>query len=311
MAGHGSQYNTYGAAQLESGLSGLTPKQIMPKQRVRMSLRGICISTFFPWILFSFLYWDVTFSLHYSFPLLCWAIVALGIVITVAIGVAAWQKLQDSKSNWLLFLFFSTAYAAVFGPLLGNINYWLNTQPYYDLQTLETYSDVNPATTPGQKLMDAGKVEFAEVAGLDLSKAFQFQDLDTYCVAPISLGLNSSVKSYDFWAVGLNCCGWNASGVIDYKCGGDYQTTTARQGVRLLNENQRDYYRLAVEQAEAQYKINAKYPLFFYWTEDATTDIQSYWEYGFKYYLLGVGMFIISQIFSVIAATVLFSKFEF
>lgn len=308
MAYYGSQYQPYGT-NLESGLSGLAPKRVIPKQRMRMSMKGMCAFIWFPWVLFSLLYADVTFSLHYNIPLLCWALVAVAAILALAIGTAAWQGLQESKPSWLLVLSFSTFLAVVLGPLLGDINYWMNMQPYYDLQTLNEYNEVNPATSQGQQMMDAGKVQFAQGTGLDLTKAFQFQDLDTYCVAPIAMG-NSSLKSYDFWAVGLNCCGWNASKLVDYKCG-QSTSSTAREGLRLMNANQRNYFRLAVQQAEAQYRITAKHPIFFYWTEDAAKDMLSYWDYGFKYFENGVGAFFVVQIFLVIVSTVLFSKFEF
>lgn len=227
----------------------------------------------------------------------------------MAIGVVAWQKVQDSTPSWLLFLFFASTLAATAGPILGDLNFWTNMQGYYDLQTLNVYEDVSPQTSHGQQMMDAGKVTFVAGARPDLAKAFQFQDLDTYCVAPITVG-SSSMKTYDFWAVGLNCCGWNATKQVDYRCG-QYKNAQAKQGLRLMDGIQREYFKLAVQQAEAQFKITAKHPIFFYWTEDATSDMMSYWDYGFRYYVIGVAAFFVAQIFLIIVATVLFSKFEF
>jgi len=307
-----SQYHAYGAMpqQLESGISQLgkpLAHSFVPKRRERMSLKGLCACLFMPWLLFSFHYAVVTFSIHYDYPFLCWAFVGLGVLLTLAMGALAWQRSQDSKLSWHLFLFFCCCLASVAGPLLGDINYWTNMQAYYDLKTLNVYEDVNPAKSHGQQMMDAGKVTFAHGASVDHTKAFKFQDLDSYCVAPIALG-KSDLKIYDFWAVGLNCCGWNATKQFDYKCGS--HQSTSRQGLRLMNENQRDFFRLAVQQAEAQHKILAKHPIFFYWTDDADADMLGYYEYGFKYFQAGVGAFFVVQIFLLIVSTVIFSKLE-
>jgi len=314
MALYGAQYSAYGAMpqQLEAGLPQLgkpLTKQCTPKQRMRMSMKAICTCLFVPWILFSILYAVVTFSIHYSNPILCWGIVALGVLIVTSVGGVAYQKAQESQANWFFFLFVCCALAVSSGPMLGDINFWTNMQPYYDLETLNTYDSVNPSKSRGEQMMDAGKVTFVTGASVDHGKAFQFQDLDTYCVAPISIG-TGALKSYDFWAIGLNCCGWNTTKQFEYTCG-PQKSSTARQGLRLMNRNQQDFYRLAVQQAEAQYRIVANHPLLFYWTEDAQTDMLSYWDYGFKYFECGIGAFFCVQIFLILVATILFSKLEF
>jgi hypothetical protein len=47
--------------------------------------------------------------------------------------------------------------ATVFAGIFGDMNFWYNMQPYYDIHNLNAYTSVNPATESGQRLMDAGK----------------------------------------------------------------------------------------------------------------------------------------------------------
>jgi len=342
MAYYGPQYGAYGATpqHIEAGLpqQTFTPKGHKHK---RMNMKTFFICLFVPWLLFTVLYANANLSLHYGSPVLCGCISLLGVLIVMLMfAAAAYEALPHfchplarasysvlpfmkpvHESGWLAFLFFSSALAAMAGTFVGDLNYHTNMLPYYELQTLNVYDSVNPAAShmdaglhgwdavsPGREYMDAGRVIFTDDASLDLDKAYRFQDFETYCVAPISTGGDS--KSYDFWAVGLDCCDFNASGLVEYKCG-PYKSKTAKQGLRLISDTKGDFYRLAVQQAEAQHRISAKYPLLFYWTEDAEADMRGYWQYGFKYFAAGVFAFPTFQIFLIIVNTVLVANFGF
>ena len=117
-----------------------------------------------------------------------------------------------------------------------------------------------------------------------------FKNVDTYCVAPVSVlqgpqfncrcaerrlsapgGVVLPLETYDFWAIGMDCCSVNAA---DFHCGmglgwascllplshgrsaraaralaGEVGNSKAHSGLRLLDDRQRSFYRLAVEQA--------------------------------------------------------------
>merc|ERR1719401_761214 len=110
------------------------------------------------------------------------------------------------------------------GPALGDSNFWENMQPYYDIQNLNDYSSVDPTRMRGQQMMDAGRVQFVSGATVDFTKAYAFQNLDTYCVAPITVnnpkvGSVTPLFSYDFWAVGTNCCDGNGTSAVNFRCG--------------------------------------------------------------------------------------------
>lgn len=286
-----------------------------PKQLKR---RSLCTMIFFPFVLFALLYADLCFKIHYNLPILCWTLAALGLIVVLMIGGIVFKKAQvhGFGPSWVGFLFLSSLFSAIAGPVLGDINYWTNFAAYYDLVNLNQYQSVDPMASTGQAMMDAGVIRFKERAGLDLSKSVHFVNLDTYCAVPIVnyetliAGPNATVASYDFWAVGLNCCPRNTTKQVVFNCGA-VESLTARDGLRLMDEEQRDYFRLAVQQAEAQFKITAKHPLFFYWTEDAHADMHEYWVYGNRYFFMGIFAFFSFQIFLLILATTLAGQVEF
>jgi len=55
----------------------------------------------------------------------------------------------------------------------------------------------------GNEMLDAGQVGFVDASLIDVRKSIGFQNLDLYCVAPITVG-GRTLDSYDFWAVGLD-----------------------------------------------------------------------------------------------------------
>jgi len=320
MSQYGAQYQPYPQAygsipqHLEAGQPGmekLAQKDgLSLRRRKRTSVFAICCNLFAPWILFSLLYANLTFSLHYQMPFVCWLFVAIGFLLTAGIGAVAvrnWLEAQE-KQLWLSVLFLSCLLAAVAGPVLGDLNYWTNMQPYYELKTLNNYFDVNPTISHGKQMMDAGTISFASGSRLDIANAWIFQDLNKYCVAPVSFG-TSTLGSYDFWAVGLNCCERRAL-TTDFRCG-QYKNVTAGQGLRLMDERQLQFYRLAVQQAEAKHSIVAKHPIFFYWTDDASADMHSYAAMGSSYFGIGVGAFFVVQVFLIVIASIVVNKIEF
>mmetsp|Transcript_62514 Transcript_62514/g.140999 ORF Transcript_62514/g.140999 Transcript_62514/m.140999 type:complete len:320 (-) Transcript_62514:95-1054(-) len=275
-----------------------------PGKRRRMNLVAILVNVFVPWFVFASIYGVMSFSFHYQHPAAAWMLVVLGFL---SVGVAAFlaqrTKQRERDPMWYTFATFALFLAVLLGTMFGDMNFWFNMQPFYDVENLNTYPSVNPAREKGQQLMDAGRVYFASGTGLDMSKAMGFKNQDLFCVAPIVHG-GEQLASYDFWAVGMNCC----SGVsADFRCG-EFNNPHARSGLRLMRDDQRPFFRLAVQQAEAAYNIKSTHPLFFYWMQDPVAEMNSYRDDGFKYYLLGIFTHFAFNLFCVVCAVVAFSK---
>lgn len=61
----------------------------------------------------------------------------------------------------------------------------------------------------------------------------------------------------------------------NFTCG-DVFNKRAYAGMRLLDSDRRPYYRLAVQEAEAQFGIRADRPMFFEWRYDPVSEVS--WE---------------------------------
>jgi hypothetical protein len=156
---------------------------------------------------------------------------------------------------------------------MSDWNFQSNIESHPVLQHLNEYHYVDPAGMRGQQVMDAGRVQFVQGSHVALSRAMSFTSDDKYCVAPIVSG--SLPASFDFWAVGMNCC--PGVGGSAFRCG-EVSNTEARSGLRVVNVQQQQFYRLAVEQAGATFKIATEHPLFFTWVQDAAADETALWS---------------------------------
>jgi len=288
-------------------------------QRRRLNIVAICISLFVPWLLFCIVYWAMSFSLHYKNPFLCYVVVLLGLCFVGFTAYLAFQAIRKKEAvspliggndtqrepTWLIFLFITCLIAWLLATLGGDANYINNLEPYYDVSNLNIYPSVDPSRMRGQQLMDAGRVMFTRAAKLDLTRAVGFKNSEMYCVAPIVSGDDPKhLPTYDFWAVGVNCCSGDSS---DFHCGA-FNNGQANAGLRLMRDDQRPFFRLAVQQAEAAYNIKADHPLFFHWMQDPVAEVNAYMEEGFKYYLLGIFTHFIFQCFLVAVACFAFAK---
>lgn len=226
-----------------------------------MNLGALCYCLLVPWCLFACTFATVSFSVHHQDPFLCGVLVAVGFLVVLVLGSLSLAAKLAKTESWHHFLFLSSLLAWLLGLLAGEANF-VGLSRYYELSNLSVYQDVDVGLMRGQQLMDAGGVFFAAGTALDSSKAMGFRSTETYCVAPVA-PRDGQPSTYDFWVVGVDCCGQGASG--RFHCG-DFNDVEARAGLRLLGDDA--FYRLAVQQAEAAFGIRASHPLFFSWLRD-------------------------------------------
>jgi len=221
------------------------------------------------------------------YSVFCWAVVACMIisrVVTFSVFLMAVLRGRYYKSfyqssvmywgwwpTWLLVF----GLAGVFlGATTGSWLWSTALGPFYELQKLQKYRDINPEAVPGERIVDAGLVDFTPFVEMDRAKGGCFMNAgNTYCVAPIVNG--GEVKygtagvpqtgSYDYFAVGINCCSCPNR---DFQCG-EWQNPLANSGIRSLDTKSRPYYQLALDDWQASYGKSAKHPMFFDWVQNA------------------------------------------
>lgn len=287
-------------------------------QRQRMNYISVMQAMFIPWGIFCCAMSVMTFHLHYHSPLQAWVLIGVLILIALAIGWQSHEIIQkkfvshiNTEPSWTVFFFLSFVVAVIVGTFYGNMIFHDFMDPYFDYLNLNSYASVDVSRMKGEQIMDGGRIKFVENTTLDMRYAMGFQNLRTYCVVPLTMQNNAtfvktSLNTYDFWAVGLDCCEGNSLST-DFKCG-EWNNPRANGGLRLLKEEDREFYRLAVAQAEALYHIKANHPLFLYWTEDPDSEMLSWKKEGMKFFYLAMLSHFVWQGFVVLLAVYGFAK---
>lgn len=289
-------------------------------RRRRVNCVPAMLSLFLPWVLFLVVYSVQSFYFHYVFPAMCFFFNSFVLLCVVAYAWGAWQKAALGLHRDFYPAYFSVAFltAVTLGWLLGDLNFWYNMQPCYNIEHLASYNNVNPSQatlrsgqkvpTLGRRYQDAGKVYFESNAVIDVNRSMSFKMGDLYCVAPIVDPNCKKNCGYDFWAVGINCC---AEDVADFRCG-EYKNPAAKSGLRLMHDMQRPNFRLAVLEAEGVHKMVSTHPLFFYWLHDPSKEISHMKHKGFKgFVILMIGTFFFYAAMSYFALKFAREKFKY
>lgn len=205
--------------------------------------------------------------------------------------------------------------ALALAALGGEENYRWHMLSYYQFQDLAAYTNIDPSLDKGQSYMDAGQVYFREDSRVATEQMVVFRSDGVYCAAPIISqpivnqdgeeqveqdGPFKVSKSYtvDFWAVGMDCCDQETK---VFTCGA-VPDNAARAGIRLLRDDIRPFYLLAVQQwaarlcpvddntaegrAQAAPLIcpQARHPLFFHWVRDPLLEVDTFYDKAMHMY---------------------------
>lgn len=282
--------------------------------RKRINVLSGMLALFVPWLLFCGIASLWSFSIHYRSPGLTLGItVGIGVVLALLACHVVYLSFKACRGQyqlvetgdhavWTLFILATCCVAFALALCMGRANYEQNMRGTFDVSSLSSYTGVNPATMRGQELMDAGTVSFVDGAEIDLRYANGLRNTDIYCVAPITLG-NTVLASYDFWAVGKNCC----SDGKDFKCG-NVNARGSKGGVRIVSDADRNFYRLAVQQASSAHAIKTIHPLFFRWTTEPAEEQDELERVGFQWILKAVLGYFCFQLLLVVMALSCFSK---
>lgn len=259
---------------------------------------------------FLYVFSILSFSAHFWYPRFVWVFVGIGflpvfLTLAAARGAGAF-KVYDSQvaaasAKWYRLAAVLFSFAFITAAIAGELNYWYFSHNFYFLDSMKTYANINPAETDGVRLMDAGKVYFAEGARVATDMGMSYTTWDIYCVAPITtdVGMASqgnTLSTYDLWAVGVNCC---RSADTNFHCG-SYGDPYARAGLRQISANQREFFALAVQQAEAAYNIRSAHPVFFYWTKDPAEEESDFFTEAFANWVMITSLHFVANLFVVI-----------
>mmetsp|Transcript_113390 Transcript_113390/g.177223 ORF Transcript_113390/g.177223 Transcript_113390/m.177223 type:complete len:366 (+) Transcript_113390:69-1166(+) len=272
--------------------------------RARFDFCSMFVSAIIPAIVFAIVAGILSFYMHYASPLVTWVLIVCCLFPAAAAGILATQAQADAPTHakWLLFVSAMSLFAWVFGIAVGNVNYGANMLPYYEMLGLNLYPSVDPSLS-GEAFTDTGRVLFQPGSKLDMTKAMGVRVTDTYCVVPVvSPSANKTSTEYDFWAVGINCCS-SVQPQKEFTCRmtRDY---LANAGMRWMDDSARPYFRMAVQEAEATFKIQARHPIFLNWVLDPTAELASWRATGWNTYLKYAFGFLVFMCFS--AAVALF-----
>lgn len=302
----------YGAAPKQFQYTGQIqePKAHGLTARRQLNCTGILAAIVIPAAFFFTSFHLMSYELFFHKPEVSLLFVALELLIVLTIGANATQahrrKLSNGESSWWSFIFLAGLFAIVLGASLGYTNYTLNTRQYYDYIGLRKATNVEPARSQGQQMLDVGEIVFKADVSVNRALHMGFHRTRTYCVAPIVPSGNASLATYDFWAVGMDCCYPAPNAFSCGRVSRNHADEKELAGLRVLDDKESAGYALAVEQAVSAYNIQAVRPIFLYMMARPYSQIRGYMQHGQTFELWVGAAYVILQ-----AALVFYSAYTY
>jgi hypothetical protein len=271
--------------------------------------QSIALAWLLPLSLFLATFCVMSFKFYYQHRAAALLVVAAAFFFIVMMSLLSVNQMRRWKitgvKTWHLFIIVSSFFAVLFGSILGYVNFKSNTNRYYDYISLRKIADVNPAQWQGQQALDAGEIDFQVGAKVDKQMNMVYFQKKGWCAAPIVPSGDTPLATYDFWAVGMDCC---SSRQGDFTCGSFVQNGEALSGLRVLDDSEIAGYTLAVEQARAAYNIQYRNPIFLNVVKSPYALIKNYWKSAMSFaYTCGIG-FAVLQLAAVCAQAYIFGK---
>jgi len=176
---------------------------------------------------------------------------------------------------WPFWRFVLCVSAVLIAWSIGNYLWLNNFRLYIEYHRLQAYDNVDAFTVTGNRMQDAGLVVFNKTNGVDLAKGACVVNGHTYCIAPIlqngtvEVGEKQSRTGInDLFVAGIDCCNCP---MTDFRCGEWDNPRGPLGGMRVLDEETRRMYRLAVDKCNADYQKVSVHSIFFTWNNDPVT----------------------------------------
>lgn len=265
-----------------------------------MNVLPMFLNVVVPWAIFTVVCGLSSSWVMYRQPAIVWTFMVVFLIgWVVLLRKAIDVRRNDPEPSWLTYVTLMVGVAILSGILCGTMNFSRYKRPYLQIMDLKIVRDLDTGRELGQNWMDAGILEFKQGSELDGLKSWHFKHGTVYCVAPIVVnGSVPETQSYDFWAVGEDCCSISSS---DFRCG-SWAVAGARKGVRVIDSEAAPFYRLAVKQAESLYGIVATHPIFVRWSRDPELEVAAWNMIAFKNFILMVIVAFVFSLFFVLTA---------
>jgi hypothetical protein len=258
-----------------------------------------------PLLIFAMVYMLIAYYWHYKYVAMDFLLILVIFGFVVYLSNMAMKHMfrtadgvKDHMAIWAGALLIGAFLGFFLALIFGWRNYDNHTKPLYEWKELNKYTNVDPNTMEGKAFMDAGSITFNKGTHLDFGKSVGFMNLDMYCAVPI-VNSGAAPTTYDFWAVGVNCCTGAAQ---SFACGEAVHSDTATGGLRLMSDSQLPFFQMAVTQASTKYGTKSGHPIFVHWVEDAKKALDNYAYTSWDSFMFAVACFAGLQVVVLVAS---------